>query len=55
MFDRLAVQGPPVINTLSTRTRRWAIGLAAVPLLLGVSAAAGRRSHPTAAWPAAQH
>jgi len=36
MFDRLAVQGPTVINTLSTRTRRWAIGLAAVPLLLGV-------------------
>ena len=37
MFDRLAVQGPTVINTLSTRTRRWAIGLAAVPLLLGVA------------------
>jgi hypothetical protein len=36
MFDRLAAQGPPVINTLSTRTRRWAIGLAAMPLLLGV-------------------
>ena len=36
MFDRFAVQGPPVINTLSTRARRWAIGLAAVPLLLGV-------------------
>ena len=32
--DRPAVQGPPVINPPSTRTRRWAIGLA-VPLLLG--------------------
>ena len=36
MFDRLAAQRPPVINTLSTRTRRWAIGLTAMPLLLGV-------------------
>jgi hypothetical protein len=36
MFDRLAVPGPTMINTLSTRTRRWAIGLAAVPLLVGV-------------------
>jgi hypothetical protein len=42
MFDRLAGQGPPVINTLSTCTRRWAIGLAAMPLLLGVFGSGGR-------------
>jgi hypothetical protein len=38
MFDRLAVHRPPKIRNLSTRTRRCAIGTAAVipALLIGV-------------------
>ena len=38
MFDRLAVHRPPKIRNLSTRTRRCAIGIAAVipALLIGV-------------------
>ena len=37
MFDRLAAHWPPTIRNLSTRTRRYMIGTAAViPLLIGV-------------------
>ena len=38
MSDRLAAHRPPTIRNLSTRTRRWAIGTAAVipALLIGV-------------------
>ena len=38
MFDRLAAHRPPTIRNLSTRTRRFAIGAAAVipALLIGV-------------------
>jgi hypothetical protein len=37
MFDRLAAHRPPTIRNLSTRTRRYMIGTAAViPLLIGV-------------------
>ena len=37
MFDRLAAHWPPTIRNLSTRTRRYMIGAAAViPLLIGV-------------------
>src|SRR5580693_152444 len=37
MFDRLAAHWPPTIRNLSTRTRRYVIGTAAViPLLIGV-------------------
>ena len=37
MFDHLAAHWPPTIRNLSTRTRRYMIGTAAViPLLIGV-------------------
>ena len=37
MFDRLAAHRPPTIRNLSTRTRRYMIGTAAViPLFIGV-------------------
>ena len=38
MFDRLAAHRPPTIRNLSTRTRRYTIGTAAVipALLIGV-------------------
>jgi len=40
MFDRFAAHWPPTIRNLSTRTRRFTIGAAAVfpALLIGVSA-----------------
>ena len=36
MLTRLAAHWPPVIKASLTRTRRWTIGVAAVPLLLGL-------------------
>ena len=43
MFDRLAAHWPPTIRNLSTRTRRYTIGTAAVipALLIGVLGSTG--------------
>jgi len=42
MFDRIAAHRPPTIRNLSTRTRRFSIGAAAVtPALLASLAAVG--------------
>jgi hypothetical protein len=35
MLNRLAAHRPPAVKTLLTRTRRWTIGVAAAPILLG--------------------
>jgi hypothetical protein len=39
-LNRLAGHWPPVIKALLARTRRWTIGIAAVPLLLGLPGSA---------------
>jgi|SRR5262245_29766291 len=36
MSVQLTEHGPPAINAVLTRTRRWAVGAAAMPLLFGV-------------------
>src|SRR5579862_5803509 len=48
MFDRLAAHRPPTITNLSTRTRRRAIGTAAVipALLIGVLGSTGSGAPP---------
>jgi hypothetical protein len=35
MFNHLVTHRPPVVSARATRTHRWAIGVAAVPLLAG--------------------
>ena len=40
MLARLAAHRPPATKALLARTRRWTIGVAAVPLLLGLPGSA---------------
>jgi hypothetical protein len=46
MFNRRAIHWPPTIDALPARTRRWAISIAMVPLLLGVVGTTGAASSP---------